>query len=51
MDGDSSESEGKRPKRTPLPHMRLWSVIHTDQFRSTQQSLANVRYRWYTLTS
>ena len=21
---DSSESEGKRPKPTPLPHMRLW---------------------------
>ena len=23
-DWDCSESEGKRPKPTPLPHMRLW---------------------------
>ena len=25
--GDWSESEGKRPKPTPLLHMRLWFVI------------------------
>ena len=24
---DSSESEGKRPKTTPLPHMRLWLMV------------------------
>ena len=24
FDWDSSESEGKRPELTPLPHMRLW---------------------------
>ena len=23
-DSNESESEGKRPKQTPLPHMRLW---------------------------
>ena len=26
-DWDSSESEGKRPKATPLPHTRLWFCI------------------------
>ena len=28
-DWDLSESDGKRPELTPLPHMQLWSLFHT----------------------
>ena len=33
-DWDSSESEGKRSKPTPLPHMRLW-FLHGSQYLFT----------------
>ena len=34
-DRDSSESEGKRPEPTHLPHMRLWfTTLHTSQINA-----------------
>ena len=32
MTGDSSESVGKRPKPSPLPHMRLWLMFSAKGF-------------------
>ena len=40
FDWDSSESEGKRPKPTPLPHMRLWfSHPRPGEFLSKTQKM------------
>ena len=41
-DWDLSESEGKRLKPTPLPHMRLWFDIIVQNSRSSRVEQAKI---------
>ena len=43
---DWSESEVKRPKLTPLPHMRLWSNFLCLDFRGNPTNDKNHRLVW-----
>ena len=45
-DWDSSESEGKRAKPTPLPHMRLWFLSSPIVFHSALPGLTLLLASW-----